>query len=1156
MDLAAFRQELTTSISQILSSRTLINYRSQLNAKRLGARISVNLDEVEIWTSLTSLISHSSVLARINHSDDDILIIDAYKYAAQYLEYLSSVSTELDKEYLKIISAFCYDIAGYQANAQCIIRQISIYELTTEVDEEFCGHSNSLSTTNKLLTVIRLFLEKRIGAIEGVQFEQRSSWKNKLSNSLRALTQNILKGEPTDFFAKLEDSYVDSFNTGDYISNLMISLLLVRAQKYSARSIWTNILTGERSTSVIWQRYLRLKANHTYENGKLVPVQNRVSRFELWESQLAAIRSGILESNESFVVQMPTSAGKTFICELVILDAITRNFGSKCLYISPFKALSNQIEHELRRNFFGVGIRASTLSGGFDLDPFDDVIMSDTDVLIATPEKTDLLIRTKPDFFNNLSAIIVDEGHIVAEKSRGSTLELLLARLKARYPNLRIIFVSAVMPEANGAEIAAWLSSGGSGHLIKAPVSSDGRSWQPTSKIFSIFHWDDSTGVFIFPEVEVGRKPNGEIEFAFARGLVTRKQIKTYTKKRRDERIKLFPQKTTDKGETAAAVGLDMASRGPTLIFTTRPDWARSIGNKITDLIDGLEANGQVTDPIFVVNESLESAKAAREWFGEDSIEFKMTRRGIGLHHGKLPDAVRIAVESDYTSGRIKLLVATSSVAQGVNFPVKYLVVHSLVIETREDDIETLSKRDFLNLIGRAGRAGKETEGQIIFVATKQYDISVFSEYVKPNSTEDVKSIYFQILKDLIEQRISEEEFEEKIRTLSEPSVLSMLVEEVVGTTDEERVEKLIDSSLFKLQIQGDSLLQGHFDKIKTKFSDIRTRFGGLTIPENQKTAFGKTGLSIDSNSKILGWIDGNKDDLSGYIQATDYLSILSFAVSHLFSDELPEMKYRGFERIAALSVQNVRDLIEAWISGESIENLISLFRSFDEEITTQDFHLLLGEGFSFRFPWLMNSFFEIYRATVADNEFQEDLQFASTFLKYGVNSKAASFFAALGLSSRRLAIRTAALVGEMEPSDLIKWLTEISEEDLQREGFSPSEIADLMDLATKHSSSMGTLSEYVFQIKGASYIDSRKQASRNVNVGDHLLLARDFENMFDPYAIKVFADNIELGFVPKELARKLSPEIDVFESSFVCKVTDKTPFYDWFKLSVSLSRN
>ena len=239
---------------------------------------------------------------------------------------------------------------------------------------------------------------------------------------------------------------------------------------FKMRSTWHNIRSYAPNLldDPVWKIYLR---NIAFEK----------SITEFWASQLKAIEAGVLTNDESYLVQMPTSAGKTLIAELTILSALTTDDDSRCLYIAPYRALVHEIERALSETLSSLGYRVSTLIGGFEFDAFQNFLITESDVLIATPEKTELLLRTHPEYFENIDVIVVDEGHIVDEGvpsfvdlvgektfreeleekgtlGRGPLLELLITRLKRKLPEARVIFLSAVMPETNASDFVTWLS--------------------------------------------------------------------------------------------------------------------------------------------------------------------------------------------------------------------------------------------------------------------------------------------------------------------------------------------------------------------------------------------------------------------------------------------------------------------------------------------------------------------------------------------------------------------------------------------------------------------------------------------------------------------------------------------------------------------------
>ncbi len=99
------------------------------------------------------------------------------------------------------------------------------------------------------------------------------------------------------------------------------------------------------------------------------------------------MEEGLLSTNHNFVVQMPTSAGKTFIAELFLLNELIKNPDKKCLYIAPFRALCSEKEDELSNYLSKLGYSVSTLSGSYEIDAFQETVLDETDILIATPEK-------------------------------------------------------------------------------------------------------------------------------------------------------------------------------------------------------------------------------------------------------------------------------------------------------------------------------------------------------------------------------------------------------------------------------------------------------------------------------------------------------------------------------------------------------------------------------------------------------------------------------------------------------------------------------------------------------------------------------------------------------------------------------------------------
>ena len=112
-------------------------------------------------------------------------------------------------------------------------------------------------------------------------------------------------------------------------------------------------------------------------------------------------------------------------------------------------------------------------------------------------------------------------------------------------------------------------------------------------------------------------------------------------------------------------------------------------------------------------------------------------RKGVAFHHAALPADVQDAIEDEFRSGSIGCLVATSTLTEGVNLPVRTIVVASQGIPGEE---EFIVGSKLLNALGRAGRAGRETEGWVVLVQNRQYDQALFDQLERSDEDLEVRS--------------------------------------------------------------------------------------------------------------------------------------------------------------------------------------------------------------------------------------------------------------------------------------------------------------------------------------------------------------------------------------------------------------------------------
>jgi len=180
---------------------------------------------------------------------------------------------------------------------------------------------------------------------------------------------------------------------------------------------------------------------------------------ELYPPQAEAVERGLLEG-KSMLLSMSTASGKTLLAELAMLKAALE--GKRSLYIVPLRALATE-KYESFRKFRSLGVAIGISTGDFDKR---DERLGKNQIIIATSEKADSLMRNGAAWVRDLGVLVVDEIHLLNDVGRGPTLEMTITKLRRCNPSMQVIGLSATV--ANGREIAQWLDA--------EMVSSD---WRP-----------------------------------------------------------------------------------------------------------------------------------------------------------------------------------------------------------------------------------------------------------------------------------------------------------------------------------------------------------------------------------------------------------------------------------------------------------------------------------------------------------------------------------------------------------------------------------------------------------------------------------------------------------------------------------------------------
>jgi helicase len=550
---------------------------------------------------------------------------------------------------------------------------------------------------------------------------------------------------------------------------------------------------------------------------------------ELYEVQRAALDHTL--SGDSLVLAIPTASGKSLVAYLTILDRAMK--GAKALYIVPLRALAQEKYDDLKR-FETLGLKV-----GMSIRDFDskDTRLNRLDILVATAEKADALIRQGSEFMRDVDVVVADEVHLMNDSHRGPTVEVLLSWFKKR--KVQVIALSATI--ANSEEIAKWL---GARHVWS--------EWRPVTL---------KRGVFFGGEMRLHTTVSG------AEGVVensgqTRLAVK--------EEPEVEVRKVKRRGTPLASLVLDsLDGGGQCLVFvntrksaeTQAVDLAKAVGASISleDRKKLLEIARKIVDREEPTQQCHKLAEAMQG--------------GVAFHHAGLVDFQRRLVEQNFKSKLIKVISATPTLASGINAPARRVIVRDVTrYDVEEGRSAPIPVMEVQQMCGRAGRPQYDRVGEAVLIARNEDQVEDLEErYILAGPEEiDSKLASEQALRVHLLAQVSIE------RQLTEDSLWEFIdstfyAHTMPVATIKKQVERVLDF-LTAPGPAGKPFMERFDGKFRV------TRIGQLT-----------SDLYLDplSVKRMLSYLD----------RATDTTSPVAFL--HLVScaTEMPGMYLRGEER-------------------------------------------------------------------------------------------------------------------------------------------------------------------------------------------------------------------------------------------------------------------
>jgi superfamily II DNA/RNA helicase len=425
---------------------------------------------------------------------------------------------------------------------------------------------------------------------------------------------------------------------------------------------------------------VRRSLRHTIDEDLYETGRNLDWPLELFGPQVAAIKGGLLDkSSRAWGFAAPTGSGKTFLARVLLADLFRRDADARVVYLVPSRALVAEVSDSLRAAMQPLGIEVAALSSQLvDLTTEETRRLEEVQVVVLTPEKADLLLRLEHSLGSSLRMVVVDEAHHVESGTRGALLELYVWRLRKMSPETRFVLLSAVAP--NVSELVRWIA--------------------PQAKSVVCAERGTRMRVGVYTTNGSGKSGTGIVEFVDGSSV----RVSTH----------LAP---TKRGRIAE-LSRWMATAGQVLVVAKGKKETENIAAEICAQLEktGNQPRGVDGDEALARLDS----RLEREMYAAVPMR-QFVQYGVVYHHAGLPPRVRRAVEAAIRAGAVRIVVATTTLAEGVNFPFATVIVQSLVHKEapekgRAGGYSPVTPRMFWNIAGRAGRPGFDREGQVILV--------------------------------------------------------------------------------------------------------------------------------------------------------------------------------------------------------------------------------------------------------------------------------------------------------------------------------------------------------------------------------------------------------------------------------------------------------
>lgn len=965
-------------------------------------------DGPQFAQSLTQdLISYGFGLLRTGLKAKELNILDenvlrSFEVAGESIEAVvrNGDPEDLGRGFYRIVAAASYHLARFSARAYSLIGQ--------------ANNEDNLNTIEKALSLLIL---RQLDNL----YQLITSHVTDAASSDESILQKL--ESPDDDF-DIDDALVLTA-TDNYLRALAAFLFALRANQENALSLAEHRLTdGEalcfnmglinmwwiyRLTRFLigdlWKLSIqRLLPQDLGDKSNWPRLRNLfvaslaargIGELDLWPSQLE-IAARVSDTRDHIVASLPTSAGKTRIAELCILRALSS--GHRVVFVTPLRALSAQTERTLRRTFGVLGFEVSSLYGSAGASSHDIDSLANRHIVVSTPEKLDFALRNNPSLLDDVSLVVLDEGHMLGPTEREVRYEVLIQRLLRRSDadKRRIVCLSAMLP--SGAEMddfASWLRNDSPGDPITG-------TWRPTRQRFGHIIWDGTAAKY---------ELNVEDEVTFIHSFV---KLQEKLGPRRG--LKKFPDNLND---LVLASAWRLAEENlAVLIYCPEK---RSVNAVAKRLLKAQSENFLMPLSGFELVSVEKACSAGKEWLGKDHLALKCLELGVALHHGGLPKPYVKEIDTLIAAKQIRIIIASPTLARGLNISASCVLFQSVFrYDTSQATRLPISVEEFSNVAGRAGRAYVDLDGQAIGVCFDRHQLLSWQSLVHQQHKRSLESGLLSVVIPLLE--LLEAKLGKKTKDITEyvlnssniwvsplceedklpewnraVDILDIAILSLIGEEDctPDNVALILDkaltSSFLRRRLKSHKENTQHFVEAVL---NARAKYICSTTSPKQRRGYFFSGVGLatgkfmdthadDLHSNLLeaeDAIDGN--DAKRIITAVTNIAECVFNISPFMPSKLPD---------------EWKKILTGWLKGRPITDL--------EELS-DDAAAFVEDGLVYRLTWALEAI-RVRSRGIEESLFDDKPSRVAAFVETGTMSSSQAILLQSGLSSRIAAAKS-----------------------------------------------------------------------------------------------------------------------------------------------------